>query len=215
MLPTGIDIVVVEVVVATHVHLVVMRVVVVNRSALVFGIDILHYDVPYPPVVLEVELHSEEPVGEVVEYELTFLLHIPLLARSVTVVVNQEHGRMVFEILVGIERELPGIGIVVQSCYPAAEVVSFRILIYGRHLRSISSAWYQSLEHALQASVVLHDSLFASSIKHVACSTELCRHFQSKLKREWHEAVRIAYHYVARLAVVEHAIGIFALPVCE
>ena len=92
--------------------------VVVDGAALVFGIDVFKHHVLYHAVVLEAEFGAEHHVFEVVEHVATLLLRHPFCTFSVAVVVELQHGGVVFKELVGIKRQLPYVGIVVDACYP-------------------------------------------------------------------------------------------------
>lgn len=67
MLPSGEDIMVIEVVSTADMLGASDGMVVIERSALVFGIEIFHDDVFQPRAVAQVEFSTEHPVLEVVE----------------------------------------------------------------------------------------------------------------------------------------------------
>ena len=53
------------------------------------------------------------------------LLHIPFLTLAIAVIIHLKHGGMVFEILVGIDAEPPGVGIIVYAHEPTAQMIAF------------------------------------------------------------------------------------------
>ena len=64
MLPTRIDVMIVKIIVTADVVSHVLRMIVIDGTTLVFGIDILKYQFLNPPIVLEVQFCTYHPILE-------------------------------------------------------------------------------------------------------------------------------------------------------
>ena len=93
-------------------------VVVIHRSALILCVYILEHYVAYPRAIFEVHLHAEHHVLQVVEQKLALFLLLPLVTAAVAVVVDEEHGGVVFKILVGVYAQTPAVTVVVHAHEP-------------------------------------------------------------------------------------------------
>ena len=91
------------------------RSVVIDGAALIFRVEIFQDDAAHPVAFLQLHLCSHHDVLErIVEVALLLLLH-EVLAFGIAIIVEEEHLRMVFKVMVGIERSTPSRHVVVQA----------------------------------------------------------------------------------------------------
>ena len=210
MLPTGVDVVVVVAVAAADVVGQRGRVVVVDGAALVLRVDILKHDVAQPRAILYVQLQAEQHVLQVVDEVATLLPDSPLVACSVAVVVELQHRRVVFEVFIDVESQLPGIVVVVHAHHPRAQLVALGILILGAFLGHVGTTWHEGVPHAAQSVVALVDAHVAAP-RHIGRTAKLGSHLQTEFEGEREEALGIANHQVTGLRVEECAVGVLLL----
>ena len=215
MLPTGVDIMVVKVVTATQVVVAAYSVVVVNRTALVLGVKIFEHHATQPRAIFQVELGAQHPVFEVVKEETRLLLGVPFVALAITVVVELEHRREILIVLVGIKVPRHPLAIIIETNEPTAQHVAFLVAIHRSLARLVAACRHKGMPKATNALVVFNDAHAATAVGHIGRSAKESGLLQSQLERPGNETVLAAYLQVARLAVVEHMVGIFALPIGE
>ena len=213
MLPAGVDAVVVVVVHACDVVADVLGAVVVIRSALILGVDILEDEAAQPSAVLQVELGAEHHVLQTVHEVAALLPCVPLFALAVAVVVEQEHLAVVFEEVVGVYREAPQVGVEVQTRHPTAQLVAGAVGVDS--VGCVAAARYESVPEVLYARAGRYALHVAVAVATIGLAAELARHLQSQFEAEREERVLVAYLQIARLGVVEHVVGVFLLLVGE
>ena len=91
MLPACIEMVVVIVVAPHQMSVQISRMVVIDRSALILGIEILHDDSIEPRSSLEFQFCTKHHILEVVEEIAVVFLHIPLLSFAIAIIAEHEH----------------------------------------------------------------------------------------------------------------------------
>ena len=149
MLPTWVNIVVVIVIIATNMVFITLRMVMIYWSALIFTAYILYNHSFEPLTIFKLKFYTKQPIAKVVENKFAFLLGVPFCTSTITIIVNLEHRRMVFEIFIGIHAQLPRFMFVIQSCKPTTKMVAFSILIYCSCFWSISSTRDKGFQHTL------------------------------------------------------------------
>ena len=204
VLPSRVDVMVVVVVHASDVVGYGLRVVVINRTALVFGVHIFEDDIAYPSVVLEVEFHAEQHVLEVVNEIAAFLFHLPFFSFSVSVIVHQEKGGVVFEVFVDVESPAPCVAVVVESRHPTADLVSGDVLIGG--LADVGASRNECVPHAFQSTFSFHGQHGAVALPLIGCSSEGGCHLKSEFERPWEEPVFVSDFEISGFAVIEHVV---------
>ena len=214
MLPAGEDVVVVEIIYAADVVAAPLAVVVVQRATLVLGVDVFqHYGIE-PVVGLVVVFYSEKPVFQAVEEIASALACVPILALPVAVVIEHEHRRMVFKVFVGIHAEAPPVAVVVHACHPAAQLVAGLVLIDGAFLYYVGTSGYECAYEIFEPLPVFN-LLHTVGTGLIRCSAERAGHLQTQFDRPGREYRGVANLEEARLAVVEHLVGILRLSVGE
>ena len=148
--------------------------VMVERTALIFGVHILQNNVVEPCGILQAQFGTKQPVLEVVEEVAMLLLDVPLVAGAIAVVVEVQHHGVVFKILVGIESEVPRVVVEVQPCHPAAEVVAAGILP-GIAVGRVAATRQKGMPHTLQSALIADGGAIAS----VRRTAKLAGHLQS------------------------------------
>ena len=115
VLPSCIDVVVVEVVTTADMVLPALRMVVIDRTALILCIEVFERHATHRPLVFRPVAGAEQPVFEIIEEVLALLLHVPFFALAIAVVVELEHRGVVFEEFIRIDAEAPGVRVVVDA----------------------------------------------------------------------------------------------------
>ena len=200
MLPSCADVVIVEIVVASDMVAHALSVVMVYGTALVLCIDVFKHHMLYRSLVFESQFQTEEPVFEVVHQITALFVDVPFFTLTIAVVVELQHGRVVFEELVGVGTEPPTVIVPVDTCHPAAYRVTCHIGVDT--LIGVSTAGFECMPEGLESSLSLIHLHRAVGLAHVGCTSEDGGHLHSQLHREGHEPVFIAYFQVSRLGMV-------------
>ena len=213
MLIAGIEAVVVEVVLTAEVVGDGCGVVVIDGAALIFRVEILENEIVEPRIGFVVIFETEHPVFKIVDEITVLFLHLPFIARSVAVVVHEEHGRMVLEELVGIQRETAPVAVVVQPRNPRAEHIALDILVY--HLTGIAAATEDGMPVVGDAAAGLHLLHGAGGVRRIDCSTKEGNHLEAEFQRPGTETLLVSYFQISGFRVVQHLVGIPVLAVGE
>ena len=120
MLPAGIKTVVIEIILSAYVVRNDLIMVMVHRATLVFGIEILKQNVIQPWGIHKTDLNAQLYIFQGIQEITTFLLDIPFRAFTISIIVHEEHGRMVFKEMVSIEAKAPFICVKIKTCQPTA-----------------------------------------------------------------------------------------------
>ena len=185
-------------------------VVVIKRAALVLCSQIFKHHIAYPWKGLESNLCPYQEVAEFVQHELPLLLDIPVLARSIAIVIQKQHGGMVFEKVVAIKTQAPRRVVDADSHHVAPQQVAGRILIC--RLSHVRSARYECPVKILDAFSAFLHLQHSHVVFEIGRSAKLCRHFKPKFKCSG-KFLLIADAQIARLAVIEDVVNIAVLSV--
>ena len=180
VLPTGIGAVVVVVIVAGDMVGDIHGMVVIERAALILGIEILYHHIMEPAAVLEIEFGTEHDVLEVIHIETAVLLHHILVALAIAVVVEHEHTRMVFKEVVGVKPQPPGIGVVVDTHEPAAQLVALYIGIFT--LAHVATTRDKGIPERAQPGIAFFGLYRTIFLRHIGSTTKLGTHLESQFQ---------------------------------
>ena len=81
----------------------ILRMVVVVRTALVFCVDVFGYDVVQPSSVLQFQFAAQHNVLQVVEEVAMMYALVPIVARTIAVVVDMEHLTVILEEMISVD----------------------------------------------------------------------------------------------------------------
>ena len=206
VLPTGLLAVVVVLVATGDMGADVLAVVVIDGTALVFRVQILHDDVLQPGQPLQVQVESQHIVFQVVHEEVEAFFLVPVGTAAVAVVVEQEHAGVVFKIVVEIEGHAPRGIVEAQPPHPAAYMVATGILIDTRRtgLAGIGTPGNEGMDEGFQVAGVIIDN---TAIIDIGSTAKLACHLQAQFQRD----VLRTNAQIGGLRVVEGVLHILAL----
>ena len=149
MLPAWIVAVIIIVVHSCQVVGNVHRMVVIERSALILGIEILEHHIAKPCAVRKIQFGTQHDVLQLITIVSVLLAVLPFLTLAITVVVEEKHLTVVLKEMIGINTDMPGVGLVVETHQPAAQMVSLHIGIGS--ISGISTTGYEGMKEILKA----------------------------------------------------------------
>ena len=93
--------------------------VVVIRTTLILGIEILYHHISQPLAILEIQLSTQHDILERIEEKTGVFLLIPLIrSLAITIIVEEEKLTVVLEEMIGIDAEFPAVEIIVEAHHP-------------------------------------------------------------------------------------------------
>ena len=103
----------------------------IDGTTLIFRIEILHNNIIQPTELFQFQLCPQEHILEVVKNVATIFLRVPLITCPITIVIEQEHRRLVFEEMIEIGTDREGIGLIVQTHQPRTQMIAPGVAIHA------------------------------------------------------------------------------------
>ena len=116
-------------------------------STLIFGMDILQYNITNPSAIFDIQFRTQHHVLEGIHKEAMAFLALPLLSFAITIIIKHKHLTVILEEMICINAQLPGISIIVDAHEPRPQLVAGNIGILTFTI--ILSARNKSMPHSL------------------------------------------------------------------
>ena len=132
--------------------------------------------------ILQVKFGPEHNILQFVHKETPVFLHHILLARSVAVVVDEQHARVILEEVVGIDAQSPGVGVIVSAHHPAAQLVALNVGIFA--LAHVTAAWQKGVPEGPQPPFAFFYRHRAVALLLIGCAAKLGSHLEAYFERQ-------------------------------
>ena len=188
------------------------RMVVINGAALVFGIDILCHHFLQPRRAIQPQFTTQKPIFKII-HEIALPLHVLCIAaRAPPILVEMNHRRVVFKIMIGIKTHAPRRLLPITSHEPCPQMITF--FVGKRAIGGIAPCRKKGMPKCTGRGTVVHN-LHTTILLQIGCSAKLRGHFQSQFHRKGHLSFGVSNHHIARFAVVKRTLRVAMLPLGE
>ena len=183
--------------------------VMIVRTTLIFGIEILQHHIFQPARILQIQFEAQHNVLQRIHEETAFYFLIPVCALTISIIVEEKHLAVIFEIMIGIDGSFPTVSVIIDTHQPTAQLVAGNIGISP--FTCIRARCRQRMPEAFQ--IFLGRNLYHTVTYWTICiATKLSNHFQAHFYAERTESILVSDTQETSLAVIEHVVTIFSLP---